>query len=400
MSAPLLRRRAFLPLLPAFFILPAAVLSACGGGAEREEIRHPELLQEAARLNDVAGAAVAAGLVGAVFGSQPEGLQKLYLGSAGLSQQSQGPALSSEQPFQLGSLSKSMTAALAAELVRQGKLRWDSRPAELLPELIALQHPEFAAITLRQLLDHRSGLPAFQDPSELEELADYLAIQTDPLPTSDRERRRLLARWMLARKPALPPGQELLYSNAGYTLAGAMMEAATGQDFDSLLLNWARGLGLELSLNPPPRAPQGHVGPKAQSLKPFEALTPEWAVWVDGALRPSGNVWMTPAAYGRWLAEHQRALQGQSHGLAPEYVQRLRQMPEGEYGLGWVAMQAQGQRGLVHTGAYLGFMGMVFVQQDGKTAYFGLSNTEGNNEDGNSWVLNVLTQAVLQLASR
>jgi len=399
MSAPLLRRRALLPLLPAC-LLPVSVLSACGGGAEFDEIRLPELRQEDARLREVAQGCVAAGLVGAVFGSQHEGLQKLYLGSAGLSQQTQGPALSSNQPMQLGSLAKSMTAALAAELVRQGKLRWDSRPAELMPELRTLQHPEFANITLRQLLDHRSGLPAFQEASELAELAAYLAIQPEPLPSTDRERRRLLARWMLARKPALPPGQELLYSNAGYTLVGAMLEAATGQSFDELLLSWAQGLGVTIALTSPSQAPQGHVGPTPQKLQAFQPWAPEWKDWIEGALRPSGNVWLSPSAYGRWLAEHQRALQGKSHGLAPDYVQRLRQLPVGDYSLGWAAMQVQGRPGLAHTGAFAGFMGMVYVQQDGQKSFFGLSNTEGSNEQDGSWVLNALTQAVLQLAGR
>ena len=41
-------------------------------------------------------------------------------------------------------------------------------------------------------------------------------------------------------------------------------------------------------------------------------------------MKPAGNVWLDAAGYGRWLAEHQRALQGQRHGLAPDYVQRLR----------------------------------------------------------------------------
>ncbi|WP_271008795.1 serine hydrolase domain-containing protein [Paucibacter sp. B51] len=399
MSTPHLRRRAFLPLLPAC-LLPAAVLSACGGSAEREELLRPELLQEEARLSELAQAAVATGLVGAMFGSQFEGAHKLYLGCAGLSQQGQNTALSRHHAMQLGSLGKSMTAALAAELVRQGKLRWDSRPAELLPDLAPILHPGYANITLRQMLDHRSGMPAFQEPSELAELADYLAIQTEPLPQTDRERRQLLARWVLARPPATAPGGELLYSNAGYTLAGAMLEAASGQDFNTLLLHWTRGLGLDFALSPPTHAPQGHVGPKPQALKPYQALAPEWSVWVDGALQPSGNVWLSAAGYGRWLAEHQRAFQGHSHGLAPDYIQALRQLPAGEYSLGWVAMEIKGKRSLVHTGAYAGFMGMVLLQLDGKRACFGLSNTEGNNEVGDSWVLDALNHGVLQAADR
>ena len=46
-----------------------------------------------------------------------------------------------------------MTAALVAHWVEQGKLRWDSRPTDLLPEAAAKQHPAYANATLAQLLD-------------------------------------------------------------------------------------------------------------------------------------------------------------------------------------------------------------------------------------------------------
>jgi CubicO group peptidase (beta-lactamase class C family) len=393
----LTRRRALMSL----FLSANLALSACGGGsdAERDEIRNPQLLRENEVLGEKARASVNEGLVGVVYASQHEGADKLYLASVGRTSLQGGSALLGDEPFQLASMSKAMTAALAAHLVQQGKLRWDSTPVELLPEVAATQDPACAQVTLAQLLDHRSGLPAMQDPSVLSELLPLLATEPAPLPQSDPGRRRLLARWMLSFAPEGRQGQDFVYSNAGYTVAGAMLESAAGQDFETLLSQWARPLGLDPQWRTPARAPQGHEGAAPTQLMATQALPAEWQPWVD-AIKPAGDVWLTPAGYGRWLAEHQRALQGEGHGLPPAYVQRLRDLKPAEYALGWQGSQIQGRGALMHSGADKGFMGLVLLRQDGKQAFFALSNTLGVSADGGSWVLDSLNQGLLQLATR
>ena len=65
--------------------------------------------------------------------------------------------------FHIGSDTKAMTALLAGMLVDQGKLGWDSTPAQVFPEFAPDMDPGFAAVTLRQLLSHSSGLPSDND---------------------------------------------------------------------------------------------------------------------------------------------------------------------------------------------------------------------------------------------
>ena len=60
--------------------------------------------------------------------------------------------------WHLGSDTKAMTATLVAKLVEEGRLKWDSTLAEVFPDLSADFHPEARAITVLQLLSHRSGL--------------------------------------------------------------------------------------------------------------------------------------------------------------------------------------------------------------------------------------------------
>ncbi len=378
----------------------AAVLSACGGGgkAQIDEIRDPDLLTETQAARDEAAAGVKAGLVGAVFATQAESTAKLYLGAAGLRKQA-GVALQGDEAFHLASMSKSMTAALAAHWVEKGTLRWDSKPAELLPELAAQMHPAYAQITLAQLLNHRAGLVPLDSAEGLEDFGAYLARQTAPLPQTDTGRRRFLSAYLLSLPPAGQPGQDFVYSNAGYTLAGAMLEAATGKDFETLVREFTAPLGLHPVWQTLSPVTQGYEGEAPGKLQAFTGFGAELQPWVD-AIKPSGDVWLSPAEYARWLAEHQRALQGQAHGLPASYVQNLRSIRPGDYALGWAGGQVKGQTVLFHTGASNGFMGMVVLRQDGRRAHFALTNTFGTNTGPADWVTTILNDALVRLASR
>jgi len=62
--------------------------------------------------------------------------------------------------FHLGSDTKAITALLAAMLVEEGKLRWNSTVAEVFPELAGTMTPGLRGVTLQQLLSHTSGIPS------------------------------------------------------------------------------------------------------------------------------------------------------------------------------------------------------------------------------------------------
>jgi CubicO group peptidase (beta-lactamase class C family) len=61
--------------------------------------------------------------------------------------------------FHLGSDTKAMTALLAAMMIEDGKLQWDSTLAQVFPELAAGMDARLQQVTITQLLSHTSGLP-------------------------------------------------------------------------------------------------------------------------------------------------------------------------------------------------------------------------------------------------
>jgi CubicO group peptidase (beta-lactamase class C family) len=80
------------------------------------------------------------------------------LGMAGERAAGSGEWATLDDAFDVASCSKSVTATLAAMLVEQDKIRWDTRIDEVFPELKGVIHPGFAGATLAKFLSHRAGL--------------------------------------------------------------------------------------------------------------------------------------------------------------------------------------------------------------------------------------------------
>jgi len=121
-----------------------------------------------------------------------------------------GDAGDADRALPWWSFSKTVIAALAAELAGQGVLDLDARDG--------------APWTLRQLLQHRAGVPCYG------RLADYHAAvaRGDP-PWSRAE---LMAR--IGQQPDFVAGESWAYSNVGYMLARERIEAAAGEDIEVL----------------------------------------------------------------------------------------------------------------------------------------------------------------------
>jgi CubicO group peptidase (beta-lactamase class C family) len=125
--------------------------------------------------------------------------------------------------FGVASLGKMFTAVAVGRLVEQGKVGWDDPVGKHLEGWL----PDDAAakVTVRHLLTHTSGLGDFLGAlreGEAWRLLDGVAAH------------RSLVR---SAPPAGPPGVEFRYSNAGFLVLGALVEAVSGKDFYSFVRN-------------------------------------------------------------------------------------------------------------------------------------------------------------------
>jgi serine-type D-Ala-D-Ala carboxypeptidase len=120
-----------------------------------------------------------------------------------------------ETIYDLASLTKPLvTGLLCARMVELGELKLDSAIADYLPEL---DQPDKSAITIRQLLTHSSGLPAWRPL--------YLL-------TSDAKDGVMPA---IAAEPLqYKPGERVVYSDLGFIVLGFLLQRLTGRGLDEL----------------------------------------------------------------------------------------------------------------------------------------------------------------------
>ena len=126
--------------------------------------------------------------------------------------------------WQIGSMTKAMTATLAALLVEDGLISWDTTAIDVWPELASSIHPGFRSATLRQFLSHSSGMKRDDEYGPAE----------DPAPGSLMQKRRAWSEHLLTRAPEFTPGT-MNYSNVGYVVAGAMLETRAAMPYETAL---------------------------------------------------------------------------------------------------------------------------------------------------------------------
>jgi D-alanyl-D-alanine carboxypeptidase len=124
---------------------------------------------------------------------------------------------SKDQRFRVGSVTKTFTATIVLQLVAEGRLRLSDALERHLPGIV----PRGKRITIRQLLNHRSGLANVTDYTVwLQRASRSPSIR--PIDT---------LRFAAAQPLAFPPGSQWRYSNTNYIALGLVIEKTTGNAY-------------------------------------------------------------------------------------------------------------------------------------------------------------------------
>ncbi|WP_197319901.1 serine hydrolase [Saccharomonospora sp. NB11] len=124
--------------------------------------------------------------------------------------------------FRIGSNTKAFVATVLLQLEAEGKLSLDDTVATWLPDAVNTGQHDGSTITVRQLLNHSSGLPEYLDAAEV---ALPYAANLNP---HQQYEPQALVDIALKRAPVGAPGEKFFYSNTNYILAGMVIEAVTG----------------------------------------------------------------------------------------------------------------------------------------------------------------------------
>ncbi|TVX94142.1 serine hydrolase domain-containing protein [Paenibacillus agilis] len=227
--------------------------------------------------------------------------------------------------FRIGSITKTFTATVVLQLVGEGKLSLDDSVEKWLPGVVQGNGYDGNKITVRQLLNHTSGIANYSD-------AEHFMKRSFEQPLKSYSARGHVKSG-LKEKPLFEPGTKFSYSNTNYVLAGLIIEKVTGDTYAGQITErLIKPLGLKNTLVPgtSSKLPEPHArnyySAKDKSLRDITELNPT----VAGA---SGEMVSTADDLNRFFT---KLLAG--HLLKPEQMKEMLDTvevaPGLRYGLG------------------------------------------------------------------
>lgn len=301
---------------------------------------------------------------------------ELYQAAGGILNQSTGVTATTDAIFQIGSITKVMTASLVMQLVDEGRIDLDTPVKHYLRDFQIADPQATQTITVRQLLNHSSG------------------IAGDFFPDDRGHQGNLIARYVdrCSLLPVVHPvGEMYSYCNSAFTIAGRLVEVVRGiswyQAMQDLIF---KPLGMTHAIADPKeqirfRTAMGHV---CDGDNTDRWVLPEQAYLSLGQAPCGSTPAMTAADLIRFACAHLQAGAAQSgeRWLSPESVgamqmpsiaiPRVSQVFQRSMGLGWM-LRKYHQNGLdtfSHNGATMGFLSTLQVIPQQNAAYAILLN--------------------------
>ncbi|WP_326737686.1 serine hydrolase domain-containing protein [Streptomyces sp. NBC_01022] len=275
---------------------------------------------------------------------------QVWRGAAGVADVSTGRPVTADMRHRVGSITKTFTAAAVLQQVESGRIGLDAPVGRYLPELVPGERG--AAITVRMLLNHTSGLAEYL-PYAYPSLKAFPALaETSPRSLDDHRFTRfdpveLIGMGVTAPAAGAPGGTPGLYSNTNYLLLVQLLEQATGTTAEHCI---TRDVIERAGLRDTELPTGTHIdGPHSQLYESwFGMIDPprDYSVYDMSWVGPSASLISTVADLNRFYAA---LLAGKIVG--PSSLEEMRRTvpvvsQEGrviEYGLGLHPMEGPGQ---------------------------------------------------------
>lgn len=159
----------------------------------------------------------ATGAPGMVIGWS-DGDGRSHIAAAGTASLATGVPVDRRTVFHMASVTKPFVATAILQLAEQGRLDLDASPTRYLP-YFRLADPRFGRVTIRQMLNHSSGLPDIED------------YEWERPQTSDAALERWV-RGLAGLRLVSDPGAAVHYSNLAYDVLGDVIAKASGMPFE------------------------------------------------------------------------------------------------------------------------------------------------------------------------
>ena len=280
--------------------------------------------------------------------------------------------------FAIGSTTKAMTSAALAMLADEGKLRWDDRVIDYIPELRLYDAYATRELTIRDLLTHRTGMPG----TDL-----FWAIDENALPFAEVIRRLRFV------QPNASFRSTWTYQNVMYAMSGTVIERVSGMPWDAFIRS---RIFAPLAMNES-EALVSQIRGKANVAVPHAEIRDTVRVVpiksTDG-VAPAGSVWSSVTDMAKWMrfvldsgrvgSTRLISLANFRELVAPQMRAPMAQYPALEvaapntfsYALGWFVQDYHGKTVWMHTGSINGMSAIIGLLPDERVGVYVLANLD------------------------
>jgi CubicO group peptidase (beta-lactamase class C family) len=267
--------------------------------------------------------------------------------------------------FGVASNSKAMTAALLGQLVDEGKIKWDDKVTDYVPEFKMYDPYVTEAFTIRDLLTHRSGLGLGA--------GDLMMF-----PDGSNFTRKDIIHNLRYLKPVSAFRTKYDYDNNLYIVAGEVAERASGTKWEDLVeQKIMKPLGMTSSAASLYRLKDNSnaIRPHAPVDGKLQVLDIDWSESANAA----GGIWSNITDWSKWvIAQMNRGKYGEGlkQNIFSEEVHEETWSPQtiikagtaapynthfAAYGLGWFLSDVKGYKQVTHTGGLAGIVTQVVM---------------------------------------
>jgi CubicO group peptidase (beta-lactamase class C family) len=279
----------------------------------------------------------------------------------------------SEAVYEIGSISKVMTATLLAQQVQKNRVR----PEEPINPYLPFGLKDEVQLTFRQLANHTSGLPRV--PADM--VQDIIFHRSNPYKNYDTTRLRKYLSEKLALEAT--PGAEFGYSNLGAGLLGLTLEYLTGESYEEQLQRVIfQAYGMEQSTTD-----RSRVNTLVQGLNANGKTTANWDL---AAMAGAGAVLSSAEDLSKFVRAH---FNPRDAVLSLTREMTYRRGEVGGVGLGWFIRNENERQLYWHNGGTGGYKSFLMMDPASQDAVIILSNCSAFSDQSSN--IDVLGQALL-----
>lgn len=278
--------------------------------------------------------------------------KSVFQHSYGLADLERHTAISTTTNFRLASVTKQFTATAIMLLVKDGKLKFDEPLSGVFPEFPAYGRD----ITVRNLLNHTSGLPDYED------LWDGQFPDTPATELPQVRDAQVLQLMKAQAKGKFAPGTRWSYSNSGYAVLSQIVEKVSGEPFEDFLHDRIfQPLGMKNTV--------AFVNTRNSVSNRAYGYRKQHGGWVfsdqssTSAVLGDGGVYSSVAELGKWIDALRTHKLLSAKEMVPAVTPvNVRQFdpPSSEeivrYGFGWFLDPYKGHARMYHYGETIGFL--------------------------------------------